>query len=45
METLQTAHMQLYQWAQQGCLRSYYLLALLHPFVFLSAAKLHMSRS
>jgi hypothetical protein len=44
METLQTAHMQLYQWARQGCLRSYYLPALLHPFVFLSAAKLHTSR-
>lgn len=44
METLQTAHMQLYQWARQGCLSSYYLPALLHPFVFLSAAKLHMSR-
>ena len=44
METVQTAHMQLYQWALQGCLRSYYLPALLHPFVFLRAAKLHMSR-
>jgi hypothetical protein len=44
METLQTAHMQLYQWAQQGSLSSYYLPALLPPFVFFSAAKRHMSR-
>mmetsp|Transcript_69832 Transcript_69832/g.102330 ORF Transcript_69832/g.102330 Transcript_69832/m.102330 type:complete len:734 (-) Transcript_69832:15-2216(-) len=44
MEIIQTAHMQLYQWARLSCLRSYYIPVLLHPRSFFVAVKIHMSR-
>ena len=44
METVHTAHQQLYGWTRRGCLRSYYMPVLMHPREFLTAAKIHMSR-